>query len=581
MHFCKGPISAIVLLSSAALVFAAQSPEPARRDTPPASTRFRYDLGYLSSHVLEGRRAGTRASDEAADFIARRFERIGLQPAGAPGSYLQRFALPAARKFTKTPPEATVSIDGAAAPDLQKLLIPTLASAPGSASGMLVDTGAEGTYDDPRWNDPHRPKIAVGTLPSASESQPTAANPHGFGASIRTLAFSARQKGAVGFLCVVASKDDIRPESGDDRDVGLPVAYVLQKDLPSIMAHGANFTFDAGVEKYERTTQNVLGIVAGSQPDGEVIVVGAHYDHLGWGGSDSLAQGERAIHHGADDNASGTTLMLELARRLSQRSGELPRTLLFAAWGAEEMGLLGSAHWVKDATVNINRVAANLNFDMVGRSRDRKLTIMGSATSTAFEGIADRANAKLAQPLVLSTPAAMTTMGGSSDHQSFLNIKKPAMFFFTGVHSDYHKPTDTAEKIEYQTMSDIADLAESILIDVARLPKIDWANIPTSAPAPAESQGAEKGLRAWLGTVPDYGAEDGGVVLSGTSAGSPAQKAGMKAGDVLTKIGDFQIKDINDLTIALGKLKPGQTLVVEYKRGGELQKLTLTLAARR
>ncbi|MFN0207003.1 MAG: M20/M25/M40 family metallo-hydrolase [Planctomycetota bacterium] len=559
-----------------------QAPQTGR-EAPPTVARFRYDVGYLASHVLEGRKAGTQAADEAADFISRRFERLGLSPAGTAGNYLQSFALLHARKVKKDYQTSILPAFITSREELAKYCIPTLASSTDAAEGAIVDTGNGDDYKDPLWETTKDGKALIALVhykPNAPKEN-VANNPHAGETTVRTLAFSARQKGAKGLICIVEKPEDVPFDSGEDRDVGIPVLFILEKGRPLILENRERFGFDSGVEKLERKTNNVLALVPSPKPNTETIVVGAHYDHLGWGGSASLSPADRAIHHGADDNASGTALMLELARRFALRAAELERSVLFAAWGAEEMGLLGSKHWVENPTVPLDRVAAKINFDMVGRSNGRRLTIMGSSSSPAFEGFVQKVNDASKNPLNLSVLKTLTMMGGSSDHQSFLLKKKPALFFFTGTHTDYHKPTDTSEKVDYYTMAEIADLAEQTILNLSKLPKIEWSNIQIEEPTASAPEGSSRRKGTWLGTIPDYSAEEGGLVLSGTSAGSPAQKAGMLAKDILTKVGEYPIRDAQDLTLALRNLKPGQEVVVEYKRNGEAKKLTLTLAERK
>jgi hypothetical protein len=394
------------------------------------------------------------------------------------------------------------------------------------------------------------------------------------------LAFVAKQHKAAGLIVVVPAKGDIPNESGDDHDLGLPILFATASAEPILLRCDA-FHFDAGVEAIPRKTQNVLALVPGAASAAEILVVGAHYDHLGMGGNDSLAPGVNAIHPGADDNASGTALVLELARRFARKGGDYPRAILFASWGAEELGLLGSKYWVKSPTVPWDRVVANVNFDMVGRSTNGKLDIGGVSTAVGWKEIVEDANQTLAKPLGVRTSSRLSGIGGS-DHMSFGEASRPALFFFTGLHSDYHKPSDTADKINYATMAQIADLAEGVIERIARSPRIEYVKPPEPPPESGPtSRGAEQGLRTWLGTIPDYGAEEGGVVLSGTSAGSPAQKAGMQAKDILKKVGSFEIRDINDLSEALARLKPGDEVEVQFLRDGTPHKLTLTLGARK
>lgn len=584
--------AALLLAGACASQGPSQAPAEAKASVAssvPAETaadRLRTDVSFLASEPLQGRKSGTPDADAAARWIAARFSGLGLTPAGTAG-FLQGFDLPSARRLSgiaiekaipalaapKGAPGSLAGVDAAA-------FAFTLASAPGVAEGKLVDVGEGNAYDPASWEGTD-PKIALARLREEAASAPASApaGPHGsLPPSLRSFAFQARQHQAAGLVVVVPNREAIAKEWGEDRDVGLPVLYATEVALPALLAAGS-FRFDAGVVAVSRATQNVLALVPGAAPSSEVVVVGAHYDHLGLGGSDSLAPGVRDIHHGADDNASGSALILELARRFAARSEKLPRAILFAAWGAEELGLLGSAHWVKSPTVPWDRVVANVNFDMVGRSRGRKLDIGGVNSSTGWKELVEAANASLASPLGVRASARLSGVGGS-DHMSFLREKRPALFFFTGLHEDYHKPSDTPEKIDYAAMADIADLAERVIVEIARAPKVDFLE-PPAPESGAASRGAEQGLRAWFGSIPDYGAEEGGVVLSGTSPGSPAEKAGLKAKDIVKRLGPYEIKNVEDLTMALGRMRPGEEVEVVYVRDAETKTLKLVLGRRR
>lgn len=546
--------------------------------------RLRYDIAWLCSTELAGRRAGSPEADAAAAWLSFQLRTAGLDPAGSPREgFLQEFALPAARQFDARSPGTNLLTleDGAAdsnghAPWTLRpgSVFPTLAAAPGVATGVLADLDADGGP----W-DSQAPKIAVAPLvKSTLDPGQAPSNPHALPASLRSFAFRARQRGAVGLLVSVENQEAIEAASGEDRDVGLPALYVLADALPPKDAWGRLWKLDAGVVKVSRRTRNVLGRLPAAAPGAPILVVGAHYDHLGLGGTDSLAPGANAIHHGADDNASGTALVLELARRFAPRRGTLRKELVFAFWGGEELGLLGSKHWVRNPTVPFERVVANVNFDMVGRSRGRKLDVGGVASSAGWKELLESLNRELPRPLELRTSARLGGIGGS-DHMSFQEEKRPALFFFTGLHDDYHKPTDVPEKIEYGTLIEIVDLAERTILALDSLDSIAWVEPPAeSGPA---SRGAEAGLSAWLGTIPDYGADDGGVVLAGTSAGSPAAHAGLRAKDVVKRVGVVKIDGIYDLTEALRRHAPGDEVEVEYVRDGELQKVQLRLGARR
>ncbi len=565
-----GLILGLALLSCAA---------PVAPSTSASATRLRADLEWLAAPEREGRRAGTQGADDAADYLARRFQEIGAVPAGEDGTWFQTFALPPSRRLARTPSLVLAADEdeaGGSPSDARAVLVPALSSAPGVVEEeiALIDASAS---DPSSWIG-HAGRIVLVAASARSAESAAAVGPHGSLGALRPLAFSAKQSGAGALLVELARGEEPEADDGLARDVGLPAAWVRHGAARALAGRRARF--DPGVELEERTTRNVLALLPAGDPAAEILVVGAHYDHLGFGGADSLAPGSRAIHHGADDNASGTALLLDLARRLAPRARTLGRSVLLAAWGAEELGLLGSAHWTKHSTVPWERVVANLNFDMVGRSGGRKVDVGSAASSSVFESALQEANAAMPRPLVLRLSTKSRSVGGS-DHMSFLAARRPALFFFTGIHTDYHKPSDTPEKIEYETLAEIADLAEGTIDRLADALAIDFVEPPED---PAESRpagGAEQGLGASLGTIPDYGAEDGGLVLQGVTAGSAAAEAGLRAGDTLLRLGEFRIGDVYDLTEALRRHAPGDEVTLEYRRGSETLTARVTLKSRR
>ena len=351
---------------------------------------------------------------------------------------------------------------------------------------------------------------------------------------------------------------------------------------------------------------NVVGVLEGSDPvlKNEYIVIGAHYDHLGRGGegSGSLSPDSGEIHHGADDNASGTAGLLELARVFKIQRPRLRRSLIFIAFGAEEEGLLGSNYYVKNPVIPLANTVAMINMDMIGRMKDRKLTIGGVGTASEWREIIKGANtaqkvsvssdAALGTPIVTGTngvPIVVSANGkpivtfdpngafsltltedgfGPSDHASFYIKQIPVLFFWTGTHSDYHKPSDTFEKINYNDEVRILRLVAHIVRDVDELEKR-----PTFVTAKSEPTPRASGFRVYIGTIPNYADSTNGLLIDGVREDSPAAKAGIKAGDRVVKIGDREVKNVYDYTYALGEMKAGQEYVFEVMRGNE--KLTL------
>jgi len=318
--------------------------------------------------------------------------------------------------------------------------------------------------------------------------------------------------------------------------------------------------------------KNVLAELPGVGPHAdETLVIGAHYDHLGYGGMGSNAPGVHAIHPGADDNGSGTAALLEVARRLVARSKEhpFPRRILFISFTGEERGLLGSARYVRDPLIPLDKTIAMLNMDMVGRMKDHKLIVYGTDTAAEFPALLKTA----AEPYgfnIVSQPGGF----GPSDHASFYARHMPVLHFFTGTHSDYHRPTDTAEKLNVPDMRRVADLVSDMAVAIA-----DAAERPhfTESKVSIVSLSAQ-GDRPYFGSIPDFGRDQPGYAISGVASHSPAEQGGLKAGDIVVRLGDSKVGNLEDFDSALRKHKAGDKVSVLVKRGAEEVKLEVTLA---
>ena len=324
-----------------------------------------------------------------------------------------------------------------------------------------------------------------------------------------------------------------------------------------------------------KPTQNVVAILPGTDPAlrGEYVVIGAHYDHLGRSTEYAMDPGAGdAIRRGADDNASGTAAVLELARLFA--SHPTRRTLVFANFSGEEEGLLGSKYFVDHSPVPTDSIAAMVNFDMVGRLRSDKLIVYGTATATEFSAMLDSANAREPRPLKLS---AIGDGYGPSDQSSFYEKGMPVLHFFTDLHDDYHRATDDPEKIDAGGEARVVTLARDVVREIANRPT--RLTFVRAAPKPVMS--SAEGSKVYLGSVPDMSATDvKGMRLSGVRAGSPAERGGMRAGDVIVEFGGMPVKDIYDYSNALYSHKPGDVVKAVVLRDGQRVELTLTLGAR-
>ncbi|WP_373652748.1 M28 family peptidase [Schlesneria sp. DSM 10557] len=327
---------------------------------------------------------------------------------------------------------------------------------------------------------------------------------------------------------------------------------------------------ELNVEKVRADVSNVIGVIDGEGPlADETIVIGAHYDHVGRGGQNSLAPGSTEIHNGADDNASGTVTLLELARRFGEKAriAKPSRRLVFIAFTGEELGLLGSARYCKEPVFPLDTTIAMLNMDMVGRLKDDKLIVYGTGTSPRWEPELKQFNGDAGFKLIFKPEGI-----GPSDHASFYAKKIPVLHFFTGEHADYHKPTDDWEKINIEGVSRVANLMEAM---------IDATLRQSERPAYVEVQGnstpGRGGSRPYVGTIPEFGNEEPGYAISGVSAGGPAQKGGLKGGDRIVKLGPHPVSNLDDFDAALRKFAPGDVVDFTVIRDKQEQTFKVTL----
>jgi Tol biopolymer transport system component len=338
-------------------------------------------------------------------------------------------------------------------------------------------------------------------------------------------------------------------------------------------------TLACGVEHLKKNDVDLVGYLPPAAGNDEYVLVGAHYDHLGRGGTSSLERAgeENKIHPGADDNASGTAWMMELAAALAKERMDHPekfrRGVIFTAWSGEEIGIIGSAAFCDHPPVPLNKIVAYVNADMVGRLRDNKLTLQGVGSSHAWRRLIEKRNVAAGFNLSLQDDPYLPT-----DVTSFYTKNVPVLNFFTGAHEDYHRPTDTAEKINYDGLERITKFAELIVIDLAQTPeRPDLAKVERTS---SESGGRET-LRAYLGTIPDYTTDVKGVKLSGVRGASPAEKAGLKGGDVIVEFAGQKIANIYDYTYALDAVKIGAPVQVVIERDGKRMTLTVIPEARK
>ena len=323
--------------------------------------------------------------------------------------------------------------------------------------------------------------------------------------------------------------------------------------------------------------KNVIGLLPGRDPAlrNETLIVGAHYDHLGLGGFGSLdADSSGQVHNGADDNASGAAMLIELASRLAHEPPA--RTVLFIAFSGEELGLLGSAHYVKNPIYPMSGLLAMINLDMVGRLRNKRLIVYGTGTAKEFPALIDSLNWHSGFDL-----KAQGDGYGPSDQSSFYAAGKPVLHIFTDLHEDYHRTTDDWEKINREGFEQVADFTLGVVKALSNRPG-RLTVVDASPPQHTASSTApvSPGYGAYLGTIPDMTDNPGGVRLVGVRAGSPAEKAGLRGDDVITRIGAMDVTDLQAMTDALRSHKPGDTVDIVIRRGSQTTTVRATLGTR-
>ncbi len=317
--------------------------------------------------------------------------------------------------------------------------------------------------------------------------------------------------------------------------------------------------------------KNVLGVIEGQGPWAQQhVILGAHYDHLGYGGFPSMTPWKKQLHPGADDNASGVAVMLEAARHLASRKQNLKRSVLCIAFTAEEQGLVGSRHYVNQPLWPLEHTIAMINLDMVGRLRENRLTVMGSGTAKQFGPLLDQLNAAHGFELMKVAGGV-----GPSDQMPFFTHQIPVLHFFTGMHSDYHRPSDTADKLNIAGMQRIARWVAELIETLANTPEVpEYVAVSGGFRLPLG------GDRPFLGTVPDFERQETGCAIAGVVPGGPAAKAGLQAGDVIIQFDQDPITSLADLEAALRKHKPGQKVSLLVRRKQEKLSLEVTLAPR-
>jgi hypothetical protein len=614
------PVAVLILTIVAIASMALGSLVATPAETTPAShllaaggistDQYMDHVRFLADPAMEGRGNGSPALDDAAEYLAAQFRLWGLRPAGENGTYFQTFELTTG---TELGPASQLTLG-------QRQLLPgdefqsVRFSSPATVGASLVFVGYGITAPEMHWDD-YAGVDVTGKIVVVFRHEPqeqdedspfdgAAFTSH---ASLMNKAINARQHGAAGIVFILdpnnhgADEEAIAATATGTAtdDSGIAAAYARMEPVLSYFEAGGfdlrqmqseidsqlesrSFEFAAGtanlttdIVRIRKPVRNVLAAIDGSDPElkNEWIIAGAHYDHLGLDGEFSLARdGDGQIHHGADDNASGTAGILELARIAGRNRNSFSRSLLLMAFAGEEVGLRGSSHFVAEPTIDIENAVAMLNLDMIGRLRDDHVYVSGVGTSPDFM----EALEQVSEPIGLSLDYSDSGMG-ASDHMSF-NIKKiPVLFFFSGLHSDYHRPSDTADKINADGARKVLMLAYQML---GRLAGPVERPLYTEVSEPRPVTGSGGGYGPYFGSIPDFRDDLGGVLFADISPASPADDAGFRAGDLMVEFNGKQIQNLYDFTYALQAETPGNTVTVVVERDGEPVAAEVTLGTR-
>jgi aminopeptidase YwaD len=508
-----------------------------------------YEIHYLADDKLEGRRTGTPGEKLAAEFIISEFQKIGLEPKSDHGKWLQSFEVHDGKQVG---PRTHLIINNTEL-QLEKEYFPLSYSALKSVEGMpaiaLQEIGVP-------WFIDCRDILESNT-----------GNPHfDLDDAIHAKVKDCAKKGATAVILYNSSKigDHIEFDPKDHSETeSIPVLYVnWDAKRKYLKDESATMDVKINVEMSEklRTGNNVIGWLDLGATN--TVIIGAHYDHLGYGeDGNSLYRGpEKKIHNGADDNASGVAAMIELARLLKQ-SKLKKNNYLFIAFSGEELGLLGSKYFTEHPTRELKTVNFMLNMDMVGRLNDstHALTIGGYGSSPEWGELLSGNTDKNYFRIKFDSSGT-----GPSDYTSFYRKDIPVLFFFTGIHSDYHKPTDDYDKINYAGELELVKWIFSLIQNLDKQGRLAFSKTKES-PAMGSAR-----FSVTLGIMPDYSYNGNGVRVDGISDGRPAQLAGLKAGDVIVKLGDYRVSSLETYMEALSKFKKGDSTKLQYQRGNDL-----------
>jgi hypothetical protein len=582
----------LVFIFSANFIFAQYDIDKVRNNEITKEEIYEH-IKYLASDKLEGRYPGSTGGTLAMDYLSKEFQTYGLTPFGD-SSYIQPFNMTTDLKLGEVNSLEIFMKDKSTQYKLENDWMPLSYSSSGKMSGYLMFVGYGITAPDLNYDD-YKGMLVEGKIVVIMTNSPTSNskdNKFSSYESIYKKIIRARDNKAAGVIVISdPTSDDNMPKlvySLASKSSGIPVIKIkreiiekifkdLKFDLKKVQDNInknlkpesfalTNYTANANVslEQVKARTGNVIGYIEGSDPvlKNEVIVIGGHYDHLGWGGENSLYEGkDKKIHYGADDNASGTTGVLEVAQKFASNKTASKRSILFMCFSGEEEGLIGSAYFVNSPIFSKLNIVSMINMDMIGRMENDKLVINGTGTSSDWVKNLDGINKNYN-----FTMSYIPDGFGPSDQSSFYAKNVPVLFFFTGLHKDYHRPSDTYDKINTTGEEKVARYVYDLVYEIANADKKpEFTKV-----AESNEKKQETGpVKVYVGTIPDFSSNEEGYKISGVKEGSPAEKGGIMAGDLMIKFGTKEVKNIYDYTAALGDYKPGDEVEIIVKRNNE------------
>lgn len=588
------------------------------KDSRFTAQEFLEPIKFLASDDLKGRGNGTPELDRAAEYIAQHFREFGLKASGDDHTFFQRFSLVVGAKLGDKN-SATLAQGSSSTPlKVGQDYAPLSFSANATVTASLVFAGYGITAPEYHYDD-YQGLDANGKAVMVLRHEPQENDEHSIflgkqltaHAEIVNKAINARNHGARAMILVrdlgnhPDQTDELLrfEEASGPQEMSIPIVQIkvdeanrwlkpsgqtidelrqaIDKDLSNhsmTLEASSRLTLTVDIERIHRAVANVVGVLPGSEASlaGQYIVVGAHYDHLGLGDQNSLAPSQRGQpHHGADDNASGVSGVLELADVLSHTAPKPRHSIAFVNFAGEELGLLGSAYFTQHPPISLSQTIAMINLDMIGRVANNRLYVSGTGTSPGFKQIAQDANRGPGFDLNYSASGY-----GASDQTSFTIHEVPVFFFFSGLHSDYHKPSDTWDKIDAADGARVVELVSNVVAGLDALnEKPQYVRVAEPA---TSTTGGGGGYGPYFGSIPDFGqVEHGGVKFADVRDGSPAGKAGLKAGDVLIEFDGKPIDNLYDFTYALRAHKPGDKVMVTVLRGNQKVTREVTLEARK